>query len=348
MGRKKRNTPEFGLSFLDVMSCGFGATVLLLLIVDHRIDIGATQHTASIEALHAEQEHTIQTLREALLVQQNENQTQIDAAQALSKEAENTKAAITTSQKSISALKGVIEKLKSVLKQKQRTDDDLIAPSQYITSKGRQSLSGLRLDGKRVLILLDSSASMLDQTLVNVIIRRNLSPTQKKASPKWQRSLLILDWVGNQFKALQNFQIHTFNTMPTPLLQGTETGGWERFGKGHSYRQAVKDARNIVPGDGTNLYNAFDLVRHLKPKPDNVILITDSLPTQGLGTSRRNLVTGAERLRHFKAAFDRLPGRVPVNIILLPFEGDPDAAGAFWRLAEKTKGAFIVPSQDWP
>ena len=38
----------------------------------------------------------------------------------------------------------------------------------------------------------------------------------------------------------------------------------------------------------------------------------------------------------------------PINIVLLPMEGDPAAPTYFWRLAQSTGGAFLSPSEDWP
>lgn len=35
MARKRRGFNVFSLSFLDIMSCGFGATILVFLIIDH-------------------------------------------------------------------------------------------------------------------------------------------------------------------------------------------------------------------------------------------------------------------------------------------------------------------------
>ncbi len=39
MARKKRGFTTFNLSFLDIMSCGFGAVVLVFLIIDHSIEV---------------------------------------------------------------------------------------------------------------------------------------------------------------------------------------------------------------------------------------------------------------------------------------------------------------------
>jgi hypothetical protein len=39
---------------------------------------------------------------------------------------------------------------------------------------------------------------------------------------------------------------------------------------------------------------------------------------------------------------------VPVNVILLPMEGDPMAPAAYWTLARRTRGSFLSPAKDWP
>jgi hypothetical protein len=104
----------------------------------------------------------------------------------------------------------------------------------------------------------------------------------------------------------------------------------------------------LVPEKGTSLLNAFKAIGEMKPSPDNIFLLSDSLPTYGSSKPRQARVSSRKRLRLFNEAIRRLPARVPVNIILYPMEGDPLAADAYWRLAKKTKGAFLCPSRNWP
>ena len=47
MVRRKRQATTFNLSFLDIMSCGFGAVILVFLIIDHSIEV-------QIESVNAE------------------------------------------------------------------------------------------------------------------------------------------------------------------------------------------------------------------------------------------------------------------------------------------------------
>jgi len=87
---------------------------------------------------------------------------------------------------------------------------------------------------------------------------------------------------------------------------------------------------------------------NMTPKPDNIYLLTDGLPTLGDGQSKSGSVSGVERYRLFWDAVDNLLPGIPVNTLLLPLEGDPYAAGSFWSLALSTRGAMITPASGWP
>ena len=60
-------------------------------------------------------------------------------------------------------------------------------------------------------------------------------------------------------------------------------------------------------------------------------------------------VDGVEhRVDECDLALEQLPRGAPVNVILFPMEGDPDAPSAYWKLAVATSGSFLSPSKDWP
>jgi hypothetical protein len=86
----------------------------------------------------------------------------------------------------------------------------------------------------------------------------------------------------------------------------------------------------------------------MRPRPDNILLLTDGLPTQGKNKPTKNTISGDERLKLFLQAIKGLPRSVPVNTILFPMEGDPMAAVSFWQLAIDTGGSFLTPTRDWP
>jgi hypothetical protein len=107
--------------------------------------------------------------------------------------------------------------------------------------------------------------------------------------------------------------------------------------------------RKTVPKDGTSLENAFIAMSALNPRPDNVILITDGLPTQGTSAPLiKKTIDGDDRLKLFERAIAKYPKAVPLNVILMPMEGDPSAPSAFWLASRRTGGSFMSPSKDWP
>ena len=98
------------------------------------------------------------------------------------------------------------------------------------------------------------------------------------------------------------------------------------------------------------LANAFAVLKQMNPAPDNVVLVTDGLPTQGEKPPLvRTLVSMEQREDLMQDAVKLLPPSPPqFNIVLLPMEGDPAAPIYFWRLARATGGSFLNPAKDWP
>src|SRR5690606_25475291 len=101
--------------------------------------------------------------------------------------------------------------------------------------------------------------------------------------------------------------------------------------------RAVESLGARLPAGGSNLERALLTLTTLDPPPDNVYLITDGLPTQGLTPSPQTTIDGPARLRLFEQAVTRIPRGIPLNVILLPMEGDPMASAAYWQIALATK-----------
>ena len=112
--------------------------------------------------------------------------------------------------------------------------------------------------------------------------------------------------------------------------------------------QAVRHMNGVIPADGTSLFHAFSVVMELQPRPDNIILLTDGLPTVGKSPARASTISARQRAKLFNRATDQLPSGIPVNVILFPMEGDPLAASAFWKLAMMSRGSFMSMAEDWP
>ncbi len=218
---------------------------------------------------------------------------------------------------------------------------------EYEGQGDRQYLTGLRVGGKHILIALDTSASMLDDTIVNVLRRRNMSDERKLHAPKWQRAIRTVEWLSAQIPLDASFQIYGFNVEATSFIP-EEQGNWIPLGEGRELEQSLAELRNRIPSKGTSLENLITALTDLTPLPDNVYLIIDSLPTQGTKAPRSATVSGKERLKLFGDAIRLLPANVPVNVIMFPMEGDLMAAAAYWNLARTTGGSFLSPSRDWP
>ena len=218
---------------------------------------------------------------------------------------------------------------------------------EFLGDGNRQYLTGLKLGGERVLILVDGSASMLADTVVNVVRRRNMDDEQKKRSDKWQWTLRTLEWLLAQLPPSSRFQVYLFNTEGWAAIEDSE-GEWLDAADSLALENTVQAVQNYVPSSGTSLVNAFSRIGDFELSPDNIFLLTDGLPTQGQSSPKKYMISGEQRRKYLNAALDIYPRSTPLNTILFPMEGDPEAAALYWQSALDTKGAFIAPSRDWP
>jgi hypothetical protein len=246
-----------------------------------------------------------------------------------------------------SDIESLEEEKKRLLAMEKEREDEGSRVRSFVGDGDRQYLTGLRVGGERILILVDSSASMLDRRIVNIIRRRNLPDANKLRSLKWRQAVASVDWLSAQFPADSQFQIYTFNTEARPVLAGSENI-WLDVGDGNQVDEAIRLLRRTVPENGTNMKSAYEVIASLNPAPDNVIMLVDGLPTMDSPVPKRGMVTGGERLRYHYAAIEAVPSGVPVNILLYPMEGDYYAAIAYWLLAYQTGGSFMSISKDWP
>jgi hypothetical protein len=211
----------------------------------------------------------------------------------------------------------------------------------------RKYISAMQVKGRRILVLLDVSASMMDEDVAKVIKLRNQPEPMRRASTKWRRALDIVEWLTAQLPDNSKFQVYGFNAKTRPVQANTGTQ-WLDSNDPRAINGVLMAARAITPSDGTSLVNAFLAIRTLDPKPDQIILITDGLPTQGSVPPARKFVNAREREKLFEDAVKTLEKNTPMDVVLLPMKGDVLAAHAFWRLARKTKGSYVIPSRDWP
>ena len=185
------------------------------------------------------------------------------------------------------------------------------------------------MGGERILILVDSSASMLADRIINVLRFRNLPPEERVRAAKWQQVLYTVDWITTRIPPTSKFLIYSFNesTQPTYIVDDSQ---WLDGGNVKHLNTAVKNLFNIAPENGTNLHKAFERISNLTPPPDNIYLLTDGLPTKGASSGFGNTVSAKQRKKLYLKALEKLPRGIPVNIILFHMEGDPEASSEYW------------------
>ncbi len=361
--KKRRNLDPLSLSFLDVMFCGFGAVILIFLILDHTSTVADVisnpDITAEINLLEEEVlegELGLVELRNTFSDVNFEVVTAEGLARQIQQQIETFLQELAALENSSVATEDSVEKLRADVEaleeellrlQASAFEQEGSSVRQFIGDGNRQYLSGLFLGGQRILILVDSSASMLDSTLVNIIRTRNMPVASKLQAPKWQRVVKTVDWISTQLPITSQYQIWNFNDSLNSLVS-TDHNAWQEVADRDQLNAAVESVRTLVPVNGTNMEQVFRAVANMSPLPDNIFLITDGLPTISDRGSNDALVTPARRLELYEDAVEELPNGVPVNIVLMPLEGDPSAAAAFWQLAQFTRGSFITPSRDWP
>lgn len=354
------------MAFLDAITCGFGAVILVFMIIAANIDL---RREAALDELMSDRDrmqiklvaarNNLIRLRERLGEKLEESAVQRGMREELLSEVRTTREQFDSITENRAEREQLIDELGDELAELEAETERLSAASatpeetgnriRSVTGEGnRQYLTGLRMGGERVVILVDVSTSMLDRTLVNVLRRRNMPVEQQKRAPKWRQAVNTVDWLTAQIQPGTDVQVIAFNSEAWSLIDGTD-GQWVTVTDGAQLEQAVTTLReDIVPNGPTSLHAPFKALRALEPKPDNVYLLVDGLPTMGEVLPTRAGVTGRERLNHFDRALRELPLNVPVNVILLAMEGDPSAAPGYWTLALRTGGSMLAPAEDWP
>jgi len=366
MAARRRTVEVFTLSFLDCICCGFGAVILFYTILSAQAGV---QGAHSNDALQAEVNHLeeqVQSGSRNLVVLHNqiekaESETVSDEAKTKSiasslqdrrEELSKYDSTSVARREHIEQLKADVRSLEEGKRRLEAGSIDKIPPGQQITSfrdtgGDRRYITGIRMRGKRILILLDVSASMLHEDLVSVLRLRNGSDEQKRAASKWRRAVDTVTWLTTQLPPDSRYQIYTFNTRAQSLLPDL-AGKWIDAGDAPQLARELANLHVLVPAQGTSLYYAFAATKTLNPLPDQVILITDGLPTQGKTAGLRKYVNSEARMRLFDEAVGQLPDGVPVDSILLPMQGDLQATHRFWNLARLTNGTILTPAKDWP
>ena len=192
MARKRRPIEVFSMSFLDCMSCGFGAVILFFMIINAQVRVTTEDDPDNLMAETRKIETEILEGRKNLVLARNTMQrleTEKDTAEGqiaqiialieelraeLAQYDQDTLAKIERIEQLQVDIKVLEEEVRRLLAMETEAESDGTRLREFKGEGDRQYLTGLKLGGDRTLVLVDRSASMLDDTIVNIIRRRNM------------------------------------------------------------------------------------------------------------------------------------------------------------------------------
>ena len=371
---KRQSVVSFGLSFLDVLCCGLGAAVLLLLVVKHgetvaEIDAAGflIEHITEIQeliAIKTEEKTELKRVADATQRQIISLTAQDDAKSSISRlQATRLANLLREVQQQRVALSNARQALANNAAEQQRAAEE----AQQIASQ--QHLTGLIVNSDRVVVLLDSSASMLSSTLVEIIRLRVSSPQIQLRADKWVSARGAAKWVIDRLPNGASYQVLTYSDAVFDShgksITDAQPPKWETkqdASAAGAHLGSLLD--DLTPKGATDLKTALAVVADIKPSPAQVILITDGYPTLP-GKSSLNRLRNCTRVRSGqvplispqcrKSIFDnalRVTRRdlrgIRIDVVLYPLEGDSNAVHGYWELSNSFGGRLLTPVPGWP
>ena len=352
--KRRRRSEGFNLAFLDIMSCGLGAMVLVFILVKYDVsdsNAEANNLVAEVRLLESQQVRLQQTLDQL----RNTSQTENKKIKKLKEKIVQIKQGLSKKESNLKNKKGELTALKnSIATRPIAHKDDLIEDDRG----GEENyLIGLKVEGRRIVVLIDSSASMTDEKLLNIIRRKNSSTQNKKQGPKWLRTKKIVRWLLARTPKVSQLSVLAFNDS----IHSVGKSKWVNVNTDGILKDFYEKLDSIIPTGATNLHKGLQAVSRLNAT--DLYIITDGLPTTGesnyaylnpfsgcsslLGNSKS--ISGECRVKLFRQTVkDASLADVKVNIILLPIEGDPSAVNEYWSWAASTGGLVISPAVTWP
>ena len=354
MNKKNRNN-DFSLSFLDIMACGLGGVIIIFLLLENK----SPSEESSFEINQLKEDIVnLNSVNQNLLVNNQVIKTEIDDKTQSLKSIKSFNSNISDNLTSLnqekeSFKKGIEQLKKSIKEMPQNLREDPISNEEIYEE---EYIEGLTIRGSRICILLDSSSSMTDEKLVEIIKRKNSSDEEKKNGQKWKRTIRIVKWILARAPQDSEVAVIKFSKNAKYIAKKSFKAGSKK-----DLQLIFKGLDNTVPSGPTNLVSG--LIQAEKFKPTNIYLITDGLPTFGgerfkslnpfskcdsiVGSSSK--ISGDCRVKLFEQSIRFVDNQsAVVDIILLPVEGDPQASPKMWNWASSTGGLLISPAKDWP
>jgi len=339
------------------MSCGLGAVILVLILLKHQpepspIDTDVLKSDLSrMQQMEQELQSTLAVVRKQELL----------LKKSISSEgADNKRIA-----EQISALAQIAKQQQAQL-QSLKTEIENAPPAHkedvIQSDKGQEEnyLLGLKVEGRRIVLLVDMSASMTDEKLIDIIVRKARSNGDKKKGPKWLRTKRIVEWLLARLPKDSEAIVIGFSDKSEKI--GAQN--WFSAANPAAITQVISSLDSVIPTAATNLQEGLKTAAKLLPAATNYYVVTDGLPTAGTSNyvslnpfsscnsllGKANKISGQCRVKLFRHTINESGPRKgkPVNVILLPLEGDPQAAPEFWSWTNSTGGLLISPAESWP
>ena len=354
----KRRPEGFNLAFLDIMACGLGAIILIFMLVKYHSEQPGTELNA-LQMELADMQDEIKTIESdnSTLAAQIEQLKQALQRQ-IKRSAQSDQESGATAEEIISVAKQIARLEQNKIRQQQQLDAGQKTPEATKQKPQEEHLIGLRVAGSRILILLDNSASMAAERLVDIVKIKASNTAAKQSAPKWRRAVSVARWIIERVPENSTYMVINYNEK-ADFLPGKKWLSGADASAQSTLSQALDE---LYPQAATNLHSALKLIKTSSIAPTDIYIITDSLPTRGPGTlsavkrikgcgvlTGKTTISGKCRLALFYSAVRSFSGvAATVNTVLLPIEGDPEAAHAYWRWAVATKGVMISPAGSWP
>lgn len=349
---KRKPQDGFNLSFLDVMACGLGAVILIFILVD----FNAFTPEPNEEKKKLSQELAA-SAREQQRLKQSLDNVNRDIARELASQVNTEKDQDASADEQSRLLQAVSTQLAVVadLESQRAALSEQVTQSANVTMQGsgeQNFIAGMKVEGSQIGLLIDKSASMMGDNLVDVLGKLSLSDSKKVATTKWRRTKRVAQWLVARLPQRAGVTVVAFSDTARRLgQQDVSTAAVSG-----AMQAIVRDLGSVVPDGGTNLQLGITTLFQANPSITDVYIVTDGLPTLGEGLSRqcRNVISASKSISSdcrqalFIETVRRAPKRVRYHIILLPIEGDPYAPSMYWDWSRTTGGVFLSPAPEWP
>jgi hypothetical protein len=157
---RKKDFDIFTLAFLDIISCGFGAVILLVLISNTAGEVATSGKADAVETLLnqlASLESRIESLAGEIDAQKKKNEELLAESGGLGRAAETLALSLAQKERAENSLAGDLQGLSLVQSTLQRMS---IAPATSTTTRDEE-VGGIPVDSDYVIFIVDTSGSML-------------------------------------------------------------------------------------------------------------------------------------------------------------------------------------------